>query len=157
VLRCATVGSASFICCVTSASISAFVLSASAVRMEVILLRMMRFLEGVKWIGLSIFGVLEHYNLINNLAKIKKNIIMLSIRYRPPFWNITRNNGTLHEIKGLQGVLGCFAKTKKNIIMLSMTYKNKNDYITKPVILGITQQGYAPRSFENWHRASLTS
>jgi hypothetical protein len=53
---------------------------------------------------------------------------MLSIRYRPPFWNITRNNGTLHEIKGLQGVLGCFAKTKKNIIMLSMTYKNKNDY-----------------------------
>jgi hypothetical protein len=114
-------------------------------------------LEGVKWIGLSIFGVLEHYNLINNLAKIKKNIIMLSIRYRPPFWNITRNNGTLHEIKGLQGVLGCFAKTKKNIIMLSMTYKNKNDYITKPVILGITQQGYAPRSFENWHRASLTS
>jgi hypothetical protein len=63
---------------------------------------------------------------------------MLSIRYRPPFWNITRNNGTLHEIKGLQGVLGCFAKTKKNIIMLSMTYKNKNDYITKPVILGIT-------------------
>jgi hypothetical protein len=95
-------------------------------------------LEGVKWIGLSIFGVLEHYNLINNLAKIKKNIIMLSIRYRPPFWNITRNNGTLHEIKGLQGVLGCFAKTKKNIIMLSMTYKNKNDYITKPVILGIT-------------------
>jgi hypothetical protein len=42
VLRCATVGSASFICCVTSASISAFVLSASAVRMEVILLRMMR-------------------------------------------------------------------------------------------------------------------
>jgi hypothetical protein len=99
------------------------------------------FLEGVKWIGLSIFGVLEHYNLINNLAKIKKNIIMLSIRYRPPFWNITRNNGTLHEIKGLQGVLGCFAKTKKNIIMLSMTYKNKNDYITKPVILGITQSG----------------
>jgi hypothetical protein len=98
-------------------------------------------LEGVKWIGLSIFGVLEHYNLINNLAKIKKNIIMLSIRYRPPFWNITRNNGTLHEIKGLQGVLGCFAKTKKNIIMLSMTYKNKNDYITKPVILGITQSG----------------
>ena len=73
-------------------------------------------MEGVKWIGLSIFGVLEHYNLINNLAKIKKNIIMLS-----------------------------------------MTYKNKNDYITKPVILGITQQGYAPRSFENWHRASLTS
>jgi hypothetical protein len=66
---------------------------------------------------------------------------MLSIRYRPPFWNITRNNGTLHEIKGLQGVLGCFAKTKKNIIMLSMTYKNKNDYITKPVILGITQSG----------------